>query len=117
MARVAVTPVTASTAGAVCTPVAFTADGISVPNDGKTAVIVNNGAGASVDITTQFGDRALVDGVAPDDRVKAVAPSVPQVFGPWGSEYDQGGADGRVVWLDISAHATVTYQVIRVNPR
>lgn len=117
MARVAVTPVTASTAGAVCTPIAWTADGISIPNDGRTAVIVNNGAVASVNITTQFGGLAQVDGIAPDDRVKAVAPSVPQVFGPWGSEYDQGGADGRVVHLDISAHATVTYQVIRVNPK
>ncbi|MEU8035706.1 hypothetical protein [Streptosporangium sp. NPDC049078] len=117
MARVATTPITAATTGAVCTPVAFTADGISIPNDGRTAVVVNNGAVASVNITTKFGGLAQVDGVAPANRVKAVAAATSQVFGPWGSAYDQGGADGRVVHLDISAHASVTYQVIRVNPR
>ncbi|OUC99321.1 hypothetical protein [Streptosporangium minutum] len=117
MARVATTPVAASTTGAICTPAAFTADGISVPNDGRTAVVVNNGAVGSVNITTQFGDRAQVDGVVPADRVKAVAPATSQVFGPWGSEYDQGGADGRVVFLDVSAPASVTYSVIRVTPK
>ena len=117
MARVAVTPVTSSTAGAVCTPVNFTADGISVPNDGRTAVIVNNGAGAPVTITTQFGASTLVDGIAPDDRTKSVVNATSQVFGPWGSEYSQGGADGSNVWIDVSAPSSVTYQVIRVNPR
>ena len=114
MARVAVTPVASSTAGAVCTPVAFTADGISVPNDGRTAVIVNNGAGAPVTITTQFGDLAQVDGVAPADRTKSVVNATSQVFGPWGSAYTQ--EDGSV-YLDISSPTTVTYQVIRVNPK
>jgi hypothetical protein len=114
MARVAVTPVTSSTAGAVCTPIAFTVDGISVPNDGRTAVIVTNGAASPVTITTQFGDTAQVDGVVPDDRTKSVVNATSQVFGPWGTAYNQ---DGNVVFIDVSAFASVTYMAIRVNPR
>ncbi|MFF0860903.1 hypothetical protein ACFYUV_04020 [Nonomuraea sp. NPDC003560] len=114
MARVAVTPVTSSTAGAVCTPVNFTADGISVPNDGRTAVIVNNGAGAPATITTQFGDLAQVDGIVPPDRTKSVVNATSQVFGPWGSEYNQ---TDRQVFIDVSSPTSVTYQVIRVNPK
>lgn len=114
MARAEVTPVASTTAGVVCTPVAWTADGIAVPNDGRTCVVVNNGAASPVDITTQFGDLAQVDGVVPDDRTKSVVNATSQVFGPWGSEYTQ--EDG-AVYLDISDPATVTYQAIRVNPK
>lgn len=114
MARVAVTPVTSTTAGVVCTPVNFTTDGISVPCDGRTAVVVNNGAGAPVTITTQFGDLAQVDGIVPTDRAKSVVNATSQVFGPWGSEYSQ---DGNLVFIDVSAFASVTYQAITVNPR
>lgn len=115
MARVRVTsPTVPSTAGVVVTPTNFTVDGIAIPNGAKRAVRITNGSGASVNITEKFGPQAAVDGVAPADRVIALAAAATKWFGPWSGAYAQDDGD---VYIDISLPTTVTYEVVEITPK
>ncbi|MGA5764481.1 hypothetical protein [Nonomuraea bangladeshensis] len=115
MARAVITsPTVPSTAGVTVTPATFTADGIAIPNGAKRALRVTNGSGASVNITEKFGPSAAVDGVAPADRVVAVAAAATKWFGPWSGAYAQD--DGHV-YIDVSSPTSVTYEVVEITPK
>ncbi|MEU4332334.1 hypothetical protein [Nonomuraea dietziae] len=115
MARVVITtPTVPSTAGVVVTPTNFIADGIAIPNGAKRAVRITNGSASSVNITEKFGPGAAVDGVAPADRVIALAANATKWFGPWPGAYAQ--EDG-AVYIDVSLPASVTYEVVEITPR
>ncbi|MGW4411164.1 hypothetical protein ACWEJ6_44535 [Nonomuraea sp. NPDC004702] len=115
MARVVITsPTVPSTAGVAVTPATFTVDGIAIPSGGKRALRVTNGSGASVNVTEKFGPAAAVDGVAPADRVVAVAAGATKWFGPWSGAYTQ---DDGSVYIDISLPTSVTYEVVEITPK
>lgn len=113
MARVDVTPQACSDAGITPSWVAPTADGIMIPGDGQTKVMVRNTNASACDVTVQTPEQR--SGLDVSDRVVNVpATTGERLIGPFReATYDRpsGGTDPDKVYIDFSVQSGVTYFV------
>ena len=113
MTRVDVTPQSCSAAGLTLSYVAPTVDGIMIPGDGQTKVIVKNANVAPVTVTAQTPEQRAGLDVA-EQAVSVPANTGEKVIGPFSqATYNRpsGGTDGGKVYIDFSIQASVTYAV------
>ena len=114
MARVSVTPQACSDAGITPTWTAPTVDGIMIPGDGQTKVIVRNANASACVVTVQTPEQRAGLDVA-ERTVSVPATTGEQIIGPFpAAQYNRptGGADAGKVYIDFSVQASVTYAVI-----
>jgi hypothetical protein len=103
--RVVVTPTASATAGALLTAVSLNTAGISIPDDGRTMLVVVNGAGAPINVTIKT-TRALPDGAALPDRVIAVTNATAKLLGPFLPSTHAQASGG--IHIDFSSITTIT---------
>jgi hypothetical protein len=108
--RVTVTPQTCVATGITETFVAATAEGISIPGDGRTVVHVKN---TSTQITATVQTPETRGGLAVSEQVVTIpATTGDKILGPFpAAQYNRpsGGSDAGRVWIDWSAITGVTY--------
>ncbi len=113
MARVNVTPQACSAAGITPTYTAPTVDGIMIPGDGQTRVLVKNTNASPCNVTVQTAEQRAGLDVA--DQVVAVpATTGEKIIGPFPqATYDRpsGATDPDKVYIDFSVQSGVTYAV------
>lgn len=114
MARVNVVPQAASAAGVQLAYAAPTVDGIMIPGDGETKVLVKNTNAADLTVTVQTplteGGLAVVE-----QTVVVPATTGERLIGPFRQDvYNRptGAGDGGMVYVDFSLQASVTYAVV-----
>ena len=111
MARVSITPQACSDAGIALTYVAPTVDGIMIPGDGQTKVLVKNANAAACTVTVQTPEqRAGLD--VTERTVTVPLTTGERLIGPFSqSTYNRpsGGTDAGKVYIDFSIQASVTY--------
>lgn len=107
----------ASDAGTAAAGVAPDAAGGIVPPN--SVVIVHNGSGGSINVTTiaPVGAPAVPAGLDPADRVLAVPAGQFAAIGPFDPSYyaQVSGANVGQVWIDFSAVASVTAFAVQVT--
>ena len=113
MAQLAVTNITrtgvlSSVAGSACT--ATTGD--TFPNDGNTVLEINNGSGASINVTIPLV--RTVDGSVPASKVIAIPATTRGIIGPFATA-DYNDTNGLVTFI-CSAVTTVTAKALRPTP-
>ena len=109
MARTALASQALVDEGITVAMTAANVNGHSIDGGGDTILLVNNGSGASINVTIQTA--ATTDGLAVADQVVAVAVGALKAIGPFRSAtYDRaaGDTDGGKVYVDFSAVTTVT---------
>lgn len=108
MARESLSRPARTTAGAVVSTYAVTADGIAFPFSSTTVLLVRNGSSSSVDVT--FKRPGTVDGTTLSDKVVTVAADTYEVFYGWLPElYAQ--SDG-MLYVDFSSTTNVWVMVL-----
>jgi len=115
MARTEITPQTVVVAGVDPTHVAAIADGHKARNSGKLVLWVENGSGASIDVTIQTPLQQ--EGLDVAERVVAVPATDQKVIGPFNPRLynrNDGTADARMIYWDYSATTSVTVAVLRL---
>lgn len=81
------------------------AGGDVVPVDAQTVLLVNNGSGASINVT--IVTPGTEGGLAIADRVVAVAAGAIEAIGPFGGMYKDSVTDGADVSYSATASVTV----------
>lgn len=116
MARAALALIDATGAGTAFTPAAPDAAGGIIPP--LSVLHVNNGSGASINVTIQapLGAPAVPAGLDPTDRVLAIPAGQRGVIGPFDPSYfaQVSGASQGQVFVDFSAVASVTAYAVPV---
>lgn len=109
MARTLVTVTAVNRTGSDITILANAAtasDGDNFPNNGKTFLIVTNGAGAPITVTVQTP--RTVDGLAVAEYTNTVTNATTEIFGPFPVDtFNQ--ADG-TVYVDWSSATSITFE-------
>lgn len=110
MARTAITPQRATSAGLALTTEAANVDGNSIVQEGRRILVATNNSGASINVT--LPTPGTVDGLAITDRVVAVPAGATRYIGIMNAAYRQ--PDGSV-WADYSAVASVVVAVLEAE--
>ncbi len=115
MARVSVTPQACDDAGITPTWTAPTADGIMIPGDGQTKVMVRNTNASPCTVTVQTPEQRAGLDVA-EQTVTIPATTGEKIIGPFPqSTFNRpsGGTDPGKVYIDFSIQASVSYAAIK----
>lgn len=116
MARTVLTPQKVVPAGLVPTMTAPTVEGDVLPADGRSVLIIANGAGAPINVTAQTP--ATMGGLAVGEQIVAVAAAaVRHMIGPFdAATYGRpdSGADPGMVYIDYSSVTSVTRGCVKL---
>ncbi|MCL4473557.1 MAG: hypothetical protein M1455_06410 [Actinobacteria bacterium] len=115
MARGNVTPFISTPAGTTLIYVTPTVDGIMIPGDGQTKLIVRNANAAACTVTIQTPEQRAGLDVA-EQTVTIPATTGEKIIGPFPqSTFNRpsGGTDPGKVYIDFSIQASVSYAAIK----
>ncbi|MHB9054246.1 MAG: hypothetical protein ACYC5F_09740 [Thermoleophilia bacterium] len=114
MARGNVTPFICSDAGIALIYVAPTVDGIMIPGDGQSKIIIKNANAAACTVTIQTPEqRAGLDVAERTVVVPAGGDTIIGPFPPATFNRPSGGTDPGKVYIDFSIQASVSYATIK----